>query len=68
MKKQSYFLLGATGLLLASCANEEVIDLGLLEGETTVNFTIEAPQSMHTRAFGDGTTATNLKYQLYKLG
>lgn len=66
MKKFSYLLLGAAGLVLASCSNEDVVD-PTLSGDGMVSFEVSLPQNVSTRAFGDGTSANNLKYQLYKL-
>ena len=66
----------AAGLLMAtSCSNE--LEEVKTEGEAVVSFTAQLPKSMVNRApkaltadaatFGDGTTATNLSYAVYKV-
>ncbi len=66
----------AAGLLMAtSCSNER--EEVKAEGEAVVTFVAEVPNSVISRApkaladdaatFGDGTTATNLQYAVYKV-
>lgn len=65
MKKINYFLLGATSLLLASCANEDLVsNPGNGDGTADVTISLSTPQ-LQSRAFGDGTTAQKLFYAVY---
>lgn len=48
---------------LASCSSED--DLGLNAGPGNVNFTIELPADIATRAYSDGLTANNLHVYVY---
>ena len=64
MKKHNLMLLGALGLLLASCSNEEA------NNPTTngnVTFSVNLPKNLTTRDIGDGKSATNLKVIVYSL-
>ena len=63
MKKNLFFGLFATMVLLLTTACQKENDL-LGNGEATISFEISTPQ-MATRAFSDGTTATELKYAVY---
>ena len=77
MKKSLFSMFAvAAGLLMAtSCSNE--LEEVKTEGEAVVSFTAQLPKSMVNRApkaltadaatFGDGTTATNLSYAVYKV-
>ena len=67
MKHLSYFLLGAAGLLLASCTNDDLQSPDSnSDGYSTLVLDVEIP-SLQTRAFGDGTTATYLQYGIYEV-
>ena len=78
MKKSllSVFAVAAGLLMATSCSNER--EEVKTEGEAVVSFVAELPHSMVNRApkalaedvttFGDGTTATNLNYAVYKVG
>ena len=63
MKKNLFFGLFATMVLLLTTACQKENDL-LGNGEATISFEISTPQ-MATRAFSDGTTATQLQYAVY---
>ena len=63
MKKNLFFGLFATVMLLLTTACQKENDL-LGNGEATISFEISTPQ-MATRAYSDGTTATELKYAVY---
>ncbi|MBR5002986.1 MAG: hypothetical protein IKY13_05675 [Bacteroidaceae bacterium] len=63
MKKNLFFGMFATMVLLLTTACQKENDL-LGNGEATISFEISTPQ-MATRAFSDGTTATELKYAVY---
>ena len=63
MKKNLFFGLFATMMLLLTTACQKENDL-LGNGEATISFEISTPQ-MATRAFSDGTTATQLQYAVY---
>lgn len=67
MKHLSYFLIGATGLLLASCSNEDLVSNGINpDGTANVTLTLSTPQ-IQTRAYSDGTTAQKLLYAVYEV-
>ena len=63
MKKNLFFGLFATMVLLLTTACQKENDL-LGNGEATISFEISTPQ-MATRAFSDGTLATQLQYAVY---
>lgn len=63
MKRINYLLLGAAGLLLASCSQEEVTPPAT--GDGNFNVTVKLPGDMATRAMSDGLTANTLKYAVY---
>lgn len=63
MKKLSFLLLGAAGLIMASCSSEDVVD-PVVDGNYTV--TVKLPMELDgTRALGDGLTAENLHVAVY---
>lgn len=64
MKKLNYFLLGAAGLLLASCSNDDLV-APAAPGDGNVNVTISLPGKLTTRAMNDGYTSTKLYYAVY---
>lgn len=64
MNKLNYLLLGAAGLVLASCSNEEVVAPGANDGMATVTFNLSTP-NIGTRTYSDGTTAQQLQYAVY---
>lgn len=66
MKKLNFLLLGAAGLALASCSNEELVKPGSPDGTAKVSLTLEVPQ-IKTRAYADGTTAKKLQYAVYDI-
>ncbi|MGM9833967.1 MAG: DUF6562 domain-containing protein [Candidatus Limisoma sp.] len=58
-------LAGAT-FIFTGCQDEAI--LATTDGESQVTFTAEIPQGIATRAFADGTTATQLTYAVYETG
>lgn len=64
MKKLSYLVLGAAGLMLASCSNEDVVSNVSNDGTATVTIDLGIPQ-IQTRSYSDGTTAQQLQYAVY---
>ena len=63
MKKQSLlYALAATLLLATSCSTDA--EWGMNEGDAVVRINLSTPQ-MATRAYSDGTMATNLQYAVY---
>lgn len=66
-KLKTFSWLGATGLLLslASCSND---DLSVPTADDITTFSISLPAEMGTRAFGDGSNATDLKVAIYQKG
>lgn len=66
MKKLNYFLLGAAGLVLASCSQEDLVsNTGSADGTATVSINLSTPQ-IQTRAISDGTTANKLYWSVYE--
>ena len=67
MKKLSFMFLGAAGLLLASCSNEEKVNAPVEnDGNFTVN--VKLPSNLSSRAgtvFGLGYQARHLSYAVY---
>ena len=63
MRKNLLFGLFATMVLLLTTACQKENDF-FGNGEATISFEISTPQ-MATRAFSDGTTATQLQYAVY---
>ncbi|MCH5218480.1 MAG: hypothetical protein J1F07_08060 [Muribaculaceae bacterium] len=63
MKKFNYLILGAAGLLLASCSQDDI--LPGLSGDGNYNVTVKLPDDMATRAVGDGLTADMLRIAVY---
>lgn len=61
MKKQLFGLLTA-GLLLSACSQEDVM---APQGDGNVTFTVSLEQGIMSRAISDGTTATDLTYEVY---
>ena len=64
MKKLNYLLLGAAGLLMASCSQNNEAEAPQ-QGEGNYHITVNLPEIAGTRAFGDGYTANNLHYAVY---
>ena len=61
-----YFAMATSGaMLLAGCSQNELSESPSTGGNAIVNFTITAPTGLDTRAFGDGNTATQLRYAVY---
>ena len=68
MKKSAFSLLVmAASLAFTSCSSDDVFT-PTGEGDVTVSFTAQLPGAPQGRAFGDGTTATQLTYALYEVG
>ena len=67
MKKYllSSVALTALALMATSCSDEQAQDLKA-GAESTVTFTAQLPGEMATRAFADGTKATELHYAVYE--
>ena len=59
MKKLNYLLLGAAGLLLASCSQEELVTPAP-SGDGNFNVTVSLPGTYASRTMNDGYTATDL--------
>lgn len=64
MKKNNFLLLGALGLALASCSQEEVVMPGTV-GDGNFTVTVNLPASYGSRAIGDGTASTYLNVAVY---
>ena len=64
MKKFNYLLLGAAGLLMASCSQNNDVEVPQPQ-EGTYRITVNVPELAGTRSFGDGFTANNLHYAVY---
>ncbi|MCH5231711.1 MAG: hypothetical protein J1F43_07955 [Muribaculaceae bacterium] len=67
MKKLNYLLLGAAGLMLASCAQEDLVgNTGNGDGTANVTLNLNTPK-FNTRAVSDGSTAQKLLYAVYEV-
>ncbi len=66
MKAKLFALVAIFALFAASCSREILQDLG--SEEISVSFNIDAGNSIATKAFSDGTTATQLYYAVYLSG
>ena len=64
MNKKIIYCLCASAMLFTACSDEAVN--APVEGESLVTITTQLPADLGTRAFGDGTTATNLTYAVYE--
>lgn len=58
--------MGAAGLILASCSNEDLVSNVAGSDEATVTINLSTPQ-ISTRDYSDGQTAKNLEYAVYKI-
>ena len=69
MKKVLFSTVAMSALMLmaTSCADDQTSDLKA-GAESTVTFTAQLPGDMGTRAFADGTKATELHYAVYEKG
>ena len=66
MKKISILAAGLVALLCATSCSSDDQPEGVANGnEANVSFTLELPKGLASRAFGDGTTATNLTYSVW---
>lgn len=67
MRKLNYLMIGAAGMLLASCASEDL--QGPATNDGNVSITVNLPgDAMSTRAdFGSGTASKVLKYAVYDM-
>lgn len=68
MRKLNYLMIGAAGLLLASCASEDL--QGPATNDGNVSITVNLPgDAMSTRAdYGSGTASKVLNYAVYTVG
>ena len=67
MVKKFLSVFAVSSMIFAtSCSNEDFVSPAT-EGESLVNFAVEVPNGLNSRAYGDGTTATNLKYSVYEV-
>ena len=69
MKKVLFSTVAMSALMLmaTSCADDQTSDLKA-GAESTVTITAQLPGDMGTRAFADGTKATELHYAVYETG
>lgn len=58
----------AAVLSLASCASDEPLNNGNAGGDGNATFTLNVPDQLSTRAYGDGTKALDLYYAVYETG
>lgn len=67
MKKVLFSTVAMSALILmaTSCADDQTSDLKA-GAESTVTITAQLPGDMGTRAFADGTKATELHYAVYE--
>lgn len=58
-------LAASAALMFTACSQTELGETPATGGPATVNFTVTAPVGLDTRTFGDGNTATELRYAVY---
>lgn len=67
MVKKFLSVFAVSSMIFAtSCSNEDFVSPAT-EGESLVNFAVQLPDGLNSRAYGDGTTATNLNYSVYEV-
>ncbi len=66
--KKLFSLFALTSLLFASSCSEDAIMEPANGDEATVTFSAELPNSINSRAYSDGNTATHLDYAIYVSG
>ena len=66
MKRFSYLMVGFAAFLLSSCSNDDLFNSTGESGIANLTVDVELPV-MHSRAFGDGTSATYLQYAIYEI-
>lgn len=65
MFKKIYLTLALAGtLLFGSCSNDEILERG--GADNNVTFNVQVPQTFASRAYSDGTTATQLTCYIYQ--
>lgn len=60
-------IVAATPLLLVSCSDEVKLPTES-EGENLVSLTVQLPEELGTRAFGEASKIKSLKYAVYPQG
>ncbi len=70
MKTKFFAFVAIAALCVAACTQESLSGAYNAGEEVTVNFAVEAPGAIATKAFSDGTTAakSNLQYAVYPAG
>ena len=58
-------LAASSVMVLVGCSQNEIGETPSAGNQATVNFSVTAPVSLDTRSFGDGNTATQLRYAVY---
>ena len=58
-------LAASAALMFTACSQTELGETPAAGGQATVNFAVTAPVGLDTRTFGDGNTATELRYAVY---
>ena len=64
MNKLNYLLLGLAGLALASCS-QDAIESPVVKGEGNYVVNLSLPQTLGTRAYGNGLVSTELTVLVY---
>ena len=67
MKKNLLYSILATSavMMTTGCSQDEIAVNPASGGESTVSFSVQAPDGIATRTFGDGLTADQLSYAVY---
>ena len=67
MKSRFFYsaLAASAALMFTACSQTELGETPAAGGQATVNFAVTAPVGLDTRTFGDGNTATELRYAVY---
>ena len=66
MKKNLFYsILAASAVMMVTgCSQDEISNVSA-GGESTVSFSVKAPDGIATRSYGDGLTANQLSYAVY---
>ena len=68
MKKIMSFVLAAAALTLSASCQKEVNPYDLGNADTPVTVTVQLPEGINTKAYGDGTNVDNVYYEIWTEG
>lgn len=68
MKKIMSFVLASAALALAASCQKEVNPYDLSNADTPVTVTVQLPDGINTKAYGDGTTVDKVYFEIWSKG